>query len=68
MAVRAASADYPGAIMALLNPGWVKTDMGGTLATLAVEQSVSAMRDVIRKLTAEDSGTMVDYDGHRWPW
>jgi NAD(P)-dependent dehydrogenase (short-subunit alcohol dehydrogenase family) len=68
MAVRAAAFDYPGAIMTLMNPGWVKTDMGGPGATLAVGDSVSAMREMIGKLTAKDSGTMVGYDERRWPW
>jgi NAD(P)-dependent dehydrogenase (short-subunit alcohol dehydrogenase family) len=68
MAVRAAAFDYPEAIMTLMNPGWVKTDMGGPGAPLAVGDSVSAMREVIAKLTAEDSGTMVGYDERRWPW
>ena len=68
MAVRAAAFDYPEAIMTLMNPGWVKTDMGGPAATLTVEQSVSAMREVIGKLTAKDSGTMLGYDERRWPW
>ena len=68
MAVRAAAFDYPEAIMTLMNPGWVKTDMGGPSATLAVEQSVSAMREVIDKLTAKDSGTIIGYDDRRWPW
>ena len=68
MAVRAAAFDYPEAIMTLMNPGWVKTDMGGPGATLAVGDSVSAMREVIGKLTAKDSGTLVGYDERRWPW
>lgn len=68
MAVRAAAMDHPQVIMTLMNPGWVKTDMGGPGATLAVEQSVSAMRKVIARLTAKDSGTMVGYDERRWPW
>lgn len=68
MAVRAAAFDYPEAIMALMNPGWVKTDMGGPGATLAVEQSVLAMREAIGKLTAKDSGAMLGYDERRWPW
>jgi len=68
MAVRAAAFDYPEAIMTLMNPGWVKTDLGGSGATLAVGDSVSAMREVIGKLTTKDSGTMVGYDERRWPW
>jgi NAD(P)-dependent dehydrogenase (short-subunit alcohol dehydrogenase family) len=68
MAVRVAALDYPEAIMTLMNPGWVQTDMGGPGAALAVEDSVSAMRGVIGKLNAKDSGTMIGYDDRRWPW
>ena len=68
MAVRAAAFDYPDAIMTLMHPGWVQTDMGGPGATLAVEKSVSAMRAVIGRLTAKDSGAMLGHDARRWPW
>ena len=68
MAVHTAALDYPGVVMTLMNPGCVKTDMGGPGATLTVEASVSAIRGVIDKLAAKDSGTMVGYDERRWPW
>ncbi|MBV8306876.1 MAG: short-chain dehydrogenase, partial [Gammaproteobacteria bacterium] len=50
------------------NPGWVKTDMGGSNAKLTPEQSVSAMRRLIGKLTRADSGRFYNYDGREFPW
>ena len=51
-----------------LNPGWVKTDMGGPNAMISVEQSVSGMLRVLSKLTLADSGKFFDYDGKEIPW
>lgn len=52
----------------VLNPGWVKTDMGGPNAKLSPEDSVGAMRRVIAKLGAKDSGRFYNYDGREYPW
>jgi NAD(P)-dependent dehydrogenase (short-subunit alcohol dehydrogenase family) len=52
----------------VINPGWVKTDMGGPGATLTPEQSVTAMRRVIETLTPERSGRFFNYDGTEYPW
>jgi len=52
----------------ILNPGWVKTDMGGPNAMISTEQSVSGIRQVISKLTIADSGKFFDYDGRMIPW
>lgn len=52
----------------VINPGWVKTDMGGPGATLAVEASVSAMRRVFDGLDIERSGSFLNYDGVAHPW
>jgi NAD(P)-dependent dehydrogenase (short-subunit alcohol dehydrogenase family) len=50
------------------NPGWVKTDMGGPNAMIAVEQSVSDMRRVIAGLTLADTGKFIGNDGVVIPW
>lgn len=55
-------------VFALLNPGWVKTRMGGPQAPTPVDQSVSAMRRVIERLGPEDSGGFFNYDGKPYPW
>jgi NAD(P)-dependent dehydrogenase (short-subunit alcohol dehydrogenase family) len=55
-------------ICVVINPGWVKTDMGGPGATLTPEQSVTAMRRVIGRLGPKDSGKFYNYDGHEYPW
>jgi NAD(P)-dependent dehydrogenase (short-subunit alcohol dehydrogenase family) len=57
-----------GITVAVFNPGWVKTDMGGPNAVIAVEQSVSGMRQIIGKLTPADSGKFLNYDGREIPW
>lgn len=68
MAVRAASFDYPQAILVAMNPGWVRTDMGGDNAPTTVLESVAAMRQVIDKLTVEDSGSFHSYNGRPMVW
>jgi NAD(P)-dependent dehydrogenase (short-subunit alcohol dehydrogenase family) len=55
-------------ICVVINPGWVKTDMGGPGATLTPEQSVTAMRRLIGRLGPKDSGKFYNYDGHEYPW
>lgn len=50
------------------NPGWVKTDMGGPNAMIAVEQSVADMRKVIAGLIPADTGKFIGNDGVVIPW
>lgn len=57
-----------GVICVVVNPGWVKTDMGGTNATLTPPQSVSMMRRLFEKLDAAQSGRFFNYDGREYPW
>ena len=54
--------------VALLHPGWVKTDMGGEQALIDAETSVRGMRQQIATLTLETSGRFVDYSGKELPW
>jgi NAD(P)-dependent dehydrogenase (short-subunit alcohol dehydrogenase family) len=68
MAVKAASFDYPKAIMVAVSPGWVKTDMGGPNATISPEQSVTGMRKMLASLTQKDSGSFRNHDGGKLSW
>ncbi len=68
MAVKTAAVDYPNAALIAMCPGWVKTDLGGTDATLTAEESVSAMLRVIESLTLHDTGTFRNYAGARLSW
>jgi NAD(P)-dependent dehydrogenase (short-subunit alcohol dehydrogenase family) len=54
--------------IAMLHPGWVKTDMGGKGATLTVRDSVSGMRQVIEELTPEHKGVFLNHRGETLPW
>ena len=51
-----------------MSPGWVATDMGGTAATLQVNESVFKMRLSIGALTPSDSGRFIDNKGKPLPW
>ena len=55
-------------ICVVVNPGWVKTDMGGPNATLTPQESVTAMRRLIEKLGPHQSGKFFHYDGSEYPW
>jgi NAD(P)-dependent dehydrogenase (short-subunit alcohol dehydrogenase family) len=50
------------------HPGWVQTDMGGSTATLTVEQSVSDLRATLAGLDASANGTFLNHDGAPIPW
>ena len=70
MVMRSAAIDLvPRSIICvLINPGWVKTDMGGPNGTLSPQQSVSAMRRLVENLVPDDSGKFYNYDGREYPW
>jgi NAD(P)-dependent dehydrogenase (short-subunit alcohol dehydrogenase family) len=57
-----------GFVCVVLSPGWVQTDMGGPGANLTPEESITGMRAVIEKLTAENTGTYWNYNGEPLPW
>ena len=52
----------------VINPGWVKTRMGGPQAKLTPAESVTAMRKVFEKAGAAQSGKFFNYDGREYPW
>jgi NAD(P)-dependent dehydrogenase (short-subunit alcohol dehydrogenase family) len=57
-----------GVVAAVLDPGWVKTRMGGASAPTPPEQSVSEMRALIDRLGPGDSGGFFKRDGTRHAW
>jgi NAD(P)-dependent dehydrogenase (short-subunit alcohol dehydrogenase family) len=70
MAMRARSLQLKprGIIVAVMNPGWVRTDMGGPGATIPAEQSVAAMRGLIEGLLPEQAGAFLNWRGGTYPW
>lgn len=70
MVMRSAAIDLAprGISCVVVNPGWVRTDMGGTSATLSPNESVTAMRRLIETLGPTQSGRFFNYDGHEYPW
>ena len=70
MVTRSAAIDLApqGITCVVINPGWVKTDMGGPNATLTAQESVSAIRRLIEKLGPNQTGMFFHYDGTEYPW
>ena len=51
-----------------LHPGWVRTDMGGPNADVAVQDSVAGLRAVIADGSRYPSGGFFDYRGQQVAW
>lgn len=56
------------AICVALHPGWVRTDMGGTDADLAVADSARDLRRTLAALTPADNGAFLNHDGQPLAW
>lgn len=52
----------------VVNPGWVKTDMGGSGATMPVEESAARLLRILDTLDVKQSGSFLNYDGEPFPW
>ncbi len=57
-----------GLVAIVMHPGWVRTDMGGAMAPLSVEESVRGMLQVIARLTPADHGRFWTWEGREHPW
>ncbi|CAO2652804.1 Nn.00g022150.m01.CDS01 [Neocucurbitaria sp. VM-36] len=51
-----------------MDPGWVKTRMGGKGAMIEAQVSVESMLGVVKGLKEGDSGKFLRYDGGVVPW
>lgn len=58
----------PRAVVVVLDPGWVRTRMGGEWATLGVEESVERSLGVVHELGEGDNGRFLEYTGKEMPW
>lgn len=61
-------AELSGAVVIVMDPGWVKTRMGGEGAVLEPEESIGGMLKVLHGLKSEDNGKFFTYDGSEVPW
>jgi NAD(P)-dependent dehydrogenase (short-subunit alcohol dehydrogenase family) len=57
-----------GVICVVMNPGWVRTDMGGPRGTLSPEESIKGLRAVIAGLKPADTGKFFNFNGKSYPW
>jgi NAD(P)-dependent dehydrogenase (short-subunit alcohol dehydrogenase family) len=52
-----------------VNPGWVQTDMGGSKAQFTPAEAVAnVLNNIVDKVSAEDSGKFLNFDGSEHPW
>ncbi len=58
----------PGLSSVALHPGWVRTDMGGAAAPLAIPDAVRRLLRTIEGLGSAHSGGFFDLDGARIAW
>ena len=64
----AAEAGSEGPRVIALDPGWVRTDMGGLDAPLTAEQSVTESLNTLKLLPTNVSGVLVSRTGEYLPW
>ncbi|NNG05525.1 MAG: SDR family oxidoreductase [Inquilinus sp.] len=57
-----------GFVIAVVHPGWVRTDMGGPGAAIDAKESVTGLKRVIDELTPADNGGFFSHDGETIPW
>ena len=57
-----------GCLAVVIHPGWVRTDMGGSAASLSVEESARDIRRVMADLDESRHGRFWTWDGREHPW
>lgn len=54
--------------VAILHPGWVKTDMTGDNAEISTNECVNNLMKILQNMSLENSGGFFDIDGTTIPW
>ena len=57
-----------GCFAVVIHPGWVRTDMGGSSASISVEESARGIRRVMADLDESRHGRFWTWDGREHPW
>ncbi|KAI4721534.1 NAD(P)-binding protein [Aureobasidium sp. EXF-10727] len=57
-----------GAVVISMDPGWVKTRMGGEGALIEASESIGGMLKVLHGLKKEDTASFWTYTGEQVPW
>jgi NAD(P)-dependent dehydrogenase (short-subunit alcohol dehydrogenase family) len=57
-----------GITVALIHPGWVRTDMGGPQAQISPEESATGIVSVIEKLSLAETGCFKKWNGETHVW
>lgn len=68
MVVKTAAFDYPQATFVALDPGWVRTDMGGQNAPTTAEESVSGLLQMMAGLDKNESGAYRSRSNRHLAW
>ena len=55
-------------IVAMIHPGWVRTDMGGDQAPLSPEESAAGIARLVEDLEMAQSGRFWNWDGSERAW
>jgi NAD(P)-dependent dehydrogenase (short-subunit alcohol dehydrogenase family) len=66
--VMAADLNGEGIVTICVDPGWVKTDMGGQNARITPEESASGLLALVEGLSGRDAGKFFVYNGETRDW
>jgi NAD(P)-dependent dehydrogenase (short-subunit alcohol dehydrogenase family) len=57
-----------GAMAVVIHPGWVRTDMGGSGASISVTESADGITRVLDDLDPSQHGQFLTWEGRQHPW
>ena len=57
-----------GILVAMVHPGWVKTDMGGSTGLIDTPTSVQGILNTVTNLNKDQNGAFLNYDSKVLPW